>query len=154
MKSLRKAYRGEKGFTLVELLVVVVILGVLAAVATLAVTRFIGSGNLEAAKTELHQAQTAIAAAMADAGVTNIDGVADNETVTWNGASDVIECTPTGGTTVDASEFLQGAEFKAIYTVKGTGEIVGGEANGWDGIQWCTSINGWYDEDATCPTGT
>ena len=32
MKSLRKAYRGQKGFTLVELLVVVVILGVLAGV--------------------------------------------------------------------------------------------------------------------------
>ena len=57
---------GEKGFTLIELLVVVGILGVLAGVVTLSVGQFIGTGTSEAAKTETHNMQTAVAAYQAD----------------------------------------------------------------------------------------
>ena len=39
MKGLRKVHEGERGFTLVELLEVVVILGLLATVVTLAVIK-------------------------------------------------------------------------------------------------------------------
>ncbi len=144
MKGLRKAYRGERGFTLVELLVVIVILGVLAAVATLAVTRFMGSGNLESAKTELHQAQTAIAACMAEAGASELDAAATD----WDGSSGVIEAT-NGSVTYDAADSLMGAQFKALYDVDVTGEITNGSlptTGGWSGIQWNTSINGWEKE--------
>ena len=139
MKGLRKAYRGERGFTLVELLVVIVILGVLAAVATLAVTRFMGSGNLESAKTELHQAQTAIAACMAEAGDTTIDGT--TFPISWTGTANVIKCG-----TYDAADSLMGSAFKATYSVAQNGEITNGvvlATGGWSGVAWSTAVNGW-----------
>jgi len=139
MKGLRKAYRGERGFTLVELLVVVVILGVLAAVATLAVTKFIGSGNVEAANTELHQAQTAIAAAMADAGVGTVDATA----AAWDGTAGVVEATSTAAVpvTYDAADYLMGRAFKATYQVDINGNIVAGTNVSWSKVTW--SGNGW-----------
>ena len=57
---------GQKGFTLIELLVVISILGILAAVVVLNVTKYIGAGTDEAAKTELANVQTAVSAYMYD----------------------------------------------------------------------------------------
>jgi len=60
----KKLHCGQKGFTLMELLIVVAILGVLAAVVIPRFTGLIGRGETEAAATELEVVQTAMVAAM------------------------------------------------------------------------------------------
>ena len=60
----KKLHGGQKGFTLMELLIVVAILGVLAAVVIPRFTGLIGRGQTEAASTEREVVQTAMVAAM------------------------------------------------------------------------------------------
>jgi prepilin-type N-terminal cleavage/methylation domain-containing protein len=85
MQKLVKAIRrvcqgGEKGFTLIELLVVIGILAALAGVVTLGVTQFIGRGCTEAAQTELHNVQTAVAACTVDGSLGACDTQAELQT--------------------------------------------------------------------------
>jgi prepilin-type N-terminal cleavage/methylation domain-containing protein len=68
----KKLHRGQKGFTLMELLIVVAILGVLAAVVIPRFTGLIGRGADEAAATELEVVQTAMVAAMTAAPVSAV----------------------------------------------------------------------------------
>ena len=146
---MKMIHRGEKWFTLIELLVVIAILGVIAAVVALNITGFFGRGTLQAANTELHQAQTAIIAAMADAESNNITVVS-----VWAGEQDIVTITGAGGT-FDAADYCYGP-FRAAYTVddddmtddgSDKGAIVLGNPNitgGWGGsIQWSTAYMNW-----------
>jgi len=110
-----------------------VILGVLAAVATLAVTKFIGSGNVQAANTEMHNAKTAVAAVMYDANKSQLTSY-----LAWNGSTGKVTATADNSSVLDATSYVNGA-FKATYTFDINGTLVSavnGGANGsWSGLK-------------------
>lgn len=88
--------RREKGFTLVELLVVVAILGTLAGVVALNVTGFLDSGETEAACTEMDIVQAAVVAYMAD----NDGGIPAVGDLTTAG---LLMSAPSAGISIDAN---------------------------------------------------
>lgn len=64
----------DKGFTLLEVLVVIAILGMIASIVIPNVTNFMHSGRVESANTELHNVRLAIQSYSYDYNTTNING--------------------------------------------------------------------------------
>jgi len=140
----KRMHRGEKGFTLIELLVVIAILGIIAAVVALNVGTFFGRGTLQAANTELHQCQTAIIAAMADAQSAQLDPDASYP-ASWQGEQLVVQAV-SGNSTYDAADYVYGL-FRATYLVEQDGSIIDADPDitgGWGpSIMWESGAGNW-----------
>ena len=92
--------QGKKGFTLVELIVVIVILGILAAIAVPALTGYIDKARTDGAITEAVTARTALQSVISEAYGHPVNGTPGSFTYTpANGTAITLTRTPpTGGT--------------------------------------------------------
>ena len=154
-KLISRIHGGQGGFTLIELLVVIAILGVIAAIVALNVGTFFGRGTLQAANTELHQVQTAIIAAMADAeaGSLTANATLGNFPYEWSGGTGVIYIDRSGiEDPVDGENYWDAAHYvygplRATYVIQQNGTISTGTCNAlgqWgEGIIWDALNQNW-----------
>jgi len=120
-------YSGEKGLTLIELLIVIAILGIIAAVIIPNIAGFMVSGRIAAANDELANVRTGALGYYA--GVGNNSWPADSDTLTTSG-------------------YLSGT-LKATYTFDSYGWIVDGDGNFTGG--WGDTIM--FTDAVSTPTG-
>jgi prepilin-type N-terminal cleavage/methylation domain-containing protein len=118
----------EGGFTLIEVLVVVAILGLVATIVVMNIAGFSRSGAVNAANTEAHQVQTALIAYMQA-----------NNLSTWDG-------TVGDGSEQELERYLLNAgQLQAKYTVS-NGKIADAYAypdGKWAGCTWDAEEYGW-----------
>jgi len=138
---MEKVRQGEGGFTLIEILIVLLILSILVAVVVFNVGGFIGQGTEEMAKMQGNLVQTAIIAAMAAESAANVvagDIGADGTSIT-NPAAWVLTV---DSTDVTMSKYVQSA-ITGYWKWDRSGTIIEGEYTG--GGTTCTynATDGW-----------
>lgn len=114
--SLRRTHRDERGFTLVEMLVVVTILGILAAVVTTSLVGLTSTAKTNACAEELRTVQTAMDAMMAANNITAVTAQA--------AATNTFSALPTGtGAQALSPTYLRQSTTKGSYTWDATGLV-------------------------------
>jgi type IV pilus assembly protein PilA len=132
-KFITRVVRGQKGFTLIEMIVVVGIIAVLAAVIVPNIGRFIGSGEAGAKDAEWESVQTAMNAMMADQATTSVAAVngagvdsVGGTLADWNTYPEIGAdpgALPLYGAAVGAPKYLQAAQTVYFYCWNGEGQI-------------------------------
>ena len=115
---MRRLRYSEKGFTLLEILIVLLMLSVIAAIVVPNAATFLRSGKKGAAELELGSVQVAVYAMMADKGIGSLTAV---QTYGPDDSGDY----PIG---TDPDNYLQGGidRLKGTWTVGETGLVTGG----------------------------
>ena len=122
--TLRRTNRDERGFTLVELLVVVTILGILAAIVTSSLVGLTGTAKTNACAEELRTVQTAMDAMLAKNNIVAVTASAA-ATNTWTAL-------PVGGAGVEplSPNFLRQAQTKGSYNWTAAGLVTAAVTGG------------------------
>jgi len=141
-RRFRRTFRhGEKGFTLMELLIVIAVLGILAAVLVPRMGSFLSSGQAAAANTEVANVETAALAYYADASA----WPADTNTV---GANTSLRDGP--GTEVYLSaNAVYNYKFDADGKVGGTAGDAPADNDAWPGdakVKWDAASHTWIKQ--------
>ena len=112
-RFLKRIHRGDKGFTLMEMLIVVAILGILVAVAVPNLTGLIGHSEEKAGAAELSAVQSAMDAMMAKEELTAVTAV----TVATSGMTSFPDAT------YPLSTYLRKSTTNGTYTCTSAGMV-------------------------------
>ena len=122
---MKMLHRGQKGYTLIELLIVVAILGIIAAVVIPNIAGFMITGELSAANTEAEQVKTGALGYFGEFGE-------------WPTTSDQL-----------VPNYISGTP-KAIYTIDGYGWLLLATNSSWnENIEFTQSDTGPYGHHGT-----
>ena len=114
--TLRRTTRDDRGFTLVELLVVVTILGILAAIVTASLVGLTGTAKTNGCAEELRTVQTAMDAMLAKNNITSVTAQA--------AATNTFSALPAGaGTEPLSPNYLRQTTTKGSYTWTAAGLV-------------------------------
>ena len=134
LRAIRKFHKGQGGFTLIEVLVVMTILGILAAIVSISLLGVTASARTKAAAAELVTVQSAMDAMLADQQVpASVNGVGPIATACGSGATKDMAAFPprasayitpdTGNVSFLATHYLRQANTSYSYACDSDGKV-------------------------------